>query len=218
MNSRTIGVFDSGVGGFAFVKAIQRELPQHEVIFANDAAHVPYGTKPIEETYGYVVPILQEMVRQGCELIVIACNTVTTNLIDRLRKVITVPLIGVEPMVKVAAQKTRTNKIIVCATPATLNSKRYAKLKEDFAQNIQVIEPDCGNWSYLIESNRINHEHIAEVIEPGLKRGADVIVLGCTHYHWIDEEIQLVADKRAAVINPEKPVVEQVTRVLAQLP
>ena len=107
-----IGVFDSGVGGMSVVKALRAALTDEEIIFANDAKHVPYGTKTPNEIFGYVLPILQEMVRQECEIIVIACNTVTTTLIQRLRNEISVPLVGIEPMIKTAAAKT----IVACAS------------------------------------------------------------------------------------------------------
>lgn len=213
-----IGVFDSGVGGLSVARVLRQALPTNEVIFANDATHVPYGSKPLKQIHGYVLPILQEMVAQGCELIVIACNTVTTNLITQLREELAVPLVGMEPMVKVAAKETKSNKIIVCATPATLRSERYKYLKAMYAAGVEVIEPDCSEWSSLIESNRINHDHIKQAIEPGLLLGADRIVLGCTHYHWIENDIAEIAKGRAEVMHPEQPVVAQVKRVLARLP
>lgn len=116
----TIGVFDSGIGGKSVALALERDLPQVKVIFVNDTAHVPYGSKPMDQVLGYVVPILEDLVEQGCEAIVIACNTVTTNLIQYLRLVIAVPLIGIEPMVKPAAEVTKSGVIAICATPATL--------------------------------------------------------------------------------------------------
>ncbi len=212
-----IGVFDSGVGGLSVARVLRQALPNDEVLFANDATHVPYGNKPMDQIHGYVLPILQEMTSQGCELIVIACNTVTTNLITQLRDEVAVPLVGMEPMVKVAAKDSMSHKIIVCATPATLASERYKYLKAMYAPGVEVIEPDCSDWSSLIESNQIDHDHIRAAIEPGLRQGADRIVLGCTHYHWIEDDIAAIAEDRAVVMHPEQPVVAQVKRVLERL-
>ncbi len=217
-NKLKIGVFDSGVGGLSVVKAIKRSLPDAEVTFRNDAEHVPYGDRDIEEIYKFTKPILQSLLAEGCRVIVIACNTVTTNLIDRLRQELPVPLVGMEPMVKPAAAATKKGVIAVCATPRTLSSSRYKWLKEEYAKGIKVLEPDCNDWSSMIENNRVDREKVAKTINQVIHDGADQIVLGCTHYHWIEQVIKDLAEGRAKVIQPEIPTVEQLKRVLAQLP
>lgn len=211
-----IGVFDSGIGGKSVANAIQTALPDDQVIFASDTTHVPYGTKPPEEILGYVVPILNQLVAQGCEVIVIACNTVSTTLITQLRAKIPVPLIGMEPMVKPAAEQTRSKTIAVFATPTTLASKRYSWLKHTYANGVEVLEPDCSDWSRMIETNQVDRDKIYEVTRQVCSRGADVIVLGCTHYHWIEEMIQEAAADRATILQPERPVIAQLCRVLEQ--
>jgi len=212
-----IGVFDSGVGGRSVANAIRKALPEHQVVYAQDRKNVPYGTKTPETLYELVLPILQDLVEQGCDVIVIACNTVTTTIIQELRKALSVPLIGIEPMVKPAAKLTKTNVITVCATPTTLASKRYKELKKRYAQHITVLEPDCSRWASMIEEDAIDQAHIRDVIEESLQRGADVIVMGCTHYHWIEKMVERIALGRAVVLQPEAAVVKQLTRVLAQL-
>jgi glutamate racemase len=213
-----IGVFDSGVGGLSVVNAIQKELPDAELIYKEDSEHVPYGTKTIEQIYVFTKPILEELVDDGCQIIVIACNTVTTNLIGQLRRELTVPLIGMEPMVKPAAAATSSGVIAICATPRTLSSDRYKELKQRYAASIKVLEPDCSDWSYMIEANAIDREKIAKTVEEVCKKGADQIVLGCTHYHWIEDEIKQLARDRANVLQPEKPVIAQLKRVLEITP
>lgn len=212
-----IGVFDSGIGGLSVAKAIEMTLPEHTVIFRNDAHHVPYGTKPIAEILGYVEPILQSLVDDGCQVIVIACNTVSTNLIKELRAKLSVPLIAMEPMVKPAAERTKSGVIAVCATPATLASKRYVWLKSEYAQGIEILEPDCSSWSYMIEHNKVDEELIANEINAVLAKKADVIVLGCTHYHWIETEIKALAGERAVVLQPELPVIAELKRKLQDI-
>ncbi len=212
-----IGVFDSGVGGKSVVLAIQKTLPELEVIYAEDRKNVPYGNKTPEELHRLVTPILQKLVEQGCQAIVIACNTVTTNIINLLRQELKVPLIGMEPMVKPAAGQSKTGVIAVCATPATLASPRYACLKQTYAPEIKVLEPDCSDWANLIESDRANRSHVKEQIDAVCSQRADVIVLGCTHYHWIEDIIIEEVAGRATVLQPEEPVIEQLKRVLKQL-
>jgi glutamate racemase len=212
-----IGVFDSGIGGLSVANAIKQALPQHEVIFKNDAKHVPYGSRRMDEVLTFVLPILQSMVAEGVQCIVIACNTVSTNLIEPLRNVMDVPLIAMEPMVKPAAAQTKTGVIAVCATPATLASDRYAWLKKTYAEGVTVLEPDCSTWASMIETNSVDEEAIKKLVGDVTSQNADVIVLGCTHYHWIESLVKECAGKKALVLQPEQPVIEELKRVLAQL-
>lgn len=216
--TRTIGVFDSGVGGLSVARAIEKALPQHTVIFKNDSQHVPYGNRQPAEFLDFIVPIFEAFIAEGCEAIVVACNTVSTTLITELRDQFDIPLIAVEPMIKPASQLTSSKVIAICATPATLASQRYDDLKQQFAAQVQVIEPDCADWSTLIEDNKLNQQKIKQDLQPALDAGADVIVLGCTHYHWIEEDIVALTQGRATVLQPEPAIITQLTRVLAQLP
>ncbi len=212
-----IGVFDSGVGGKSVANAIQNALPDSIVTYVNDEKNVPYGTKTAAELHQLVLPILQDLATSS-DVIVVACNTVSTTIISELREEISIPLIAMEPMVKPAAARTKRNVIAVCATPTTLGSERYGWLKQTYADGITVLEPDCGDWAQLIEQNAINDQKIRACIEPSLKQGADVIVLGCTHYHWIEADIQNIANEYgAAVLQPEVSVTLQLTQVLKQL-
>lgn len=217
MGGLKVGVFDSGVGGLSVANAVEKSLPDAEVIFKNDAEHVPYGTRSIDEIYNFSKPILQSLIDDGCQVIVVACNTLTTNCIKQLRSELSVPLIGMEPMVKPASLASKTKVICVCATPGTLSSQRYAWLKAEYAKGIKVLEPDCSDWTRMIENNDLDRQKITGIINQACEQGADQIVLGCTHYHWIEDIIKQIAAGRAAVIQPEQPVIEQLKRVAAEL-
>jgi glutamate racemase len=217
MTNTKIGVFDSGVGAIPIIHAIQKELPRLEIVYKDDKKHLPYGSRSIEEIHQFVKPIFQEFVAEGCKVIVVACNTVTTNLISELRDEFQIPMVGMEPAVKPAAEATKSGIIAVCATPRTLSSKRYAWLKREYAKNTEVLEPDCSDWAMMIENNRLDRDKIAESINELCAKNADQIVLGCTHYHWIEELIREVAANRAQVIQPEQPVINQLKRVTEQL-
>ncbi len=211
-----IGVFDSGVGGESVTNAIRQALPEHEIIYVNDRKNIPYGTKSPDQLLKLVTPIFDDLATRT-DVIVVACNTVTTTIIEELRKRFTLPLIGIEPMVKPAAEQTKSHIIAVCATPTTLASPRYGWLKDTYAKDIKVLEPDCGNWTELIENKEIDQSHVHKQIDSVCKAGADVIVLGCTHYHWIEEIIKKETKSRAVIIQPEQPVIAQLKRVLEQL-
>lgn len=212
-----IGVFDSGVGGLSVARAIEKALPEHEVLFRNDSAHVPYGTKPVKVLLGYVEPILKSLVDDGYVVIVVACNTISTTLIEELRGRIPVPLIAMEPMVKPAAGLTKSKVIAVCATPTTLSSERYIWLKDTYAKDVKVLEPDCSTWSSMIEDKALDEAVVADEINDVLTLGADVIVLGCTHYHWIEEEIKAMTGGRAVVLQPEPAIIKELKRMLFSL-
>ncbi len=212
-----IGVFDSGVGGLSMANAIKKALPDADVVLKQDKEHVPYGLREPEELLGFVVPIFQSLVDEGCQVIVVACNTVTTTLITQLRQRFSVPLVAVEPMVKPAAELTRSGVIAVCATPTTLSSQRYADLKREYAADKTVLEPDCGDWPAMIEHNRVDEKKIAERVNEVLAEQADVIVLACTHYHWIEDEIKSLAAGKAQVLQPEQAIIGQLKRVIARL-
>jgi glutamate racemase len=120
-----------------------------------------------------------------------------------------------EPMVKSAAEMTKSGTIAVCATPATLASARYAWLKREYAPDVKVLEPNCGDWAEMIERGQVNQQKIDRRITEALDSGADVIVLGCTHYHWIEDEIKALAAGRAEVIQPEPAVIERLKTVIS---
>lgn len=209
-----IGVFDSGVGGKSVADVLAIGLPEHEVLFINDVDHLPYGNKTPEELKRLVRPHLQYLVDQGCSIIVVACNTVSCTVLPEIKSEYPVEVVGIVPMVKPASLLTKSRTIAVCATPTTLASKRYAELKQEFAEGIRVIEPDCSDWALMIETNQLDQQKVRATIDAVCDAGADVIVLGCTHYHWIEDIIHTMSHGRAEVIQPESAIVERVRSLL----
>ncbi len=212
-----IGVFDSGVGGLSVANAIEKALPEADVNFVCDAAHVPYGTKSKQELLKLALPILKSLETEyKCDAVVVACNTITTTIIKDVRAELSVPVIAIEPMIKPAAALSKSGVIAVCATPATLKSERYAQLKQDYAKNVVVLEPDCSNWALLIEQNKLDKKQIKSMVNDVIAKSADVIVLGCTHYHWIEEDIRKLAKGRALIIQPEQAIIKRLIETLKQ--
>ncbi len=212
-----IGVFDSGVGGRSVANAIQRAMPEHKVLYRQDKQNIPYGSKRISQLKKFVTPIVLDMERDGCDVIVIACNTVSTTIIQDLREVVSVPLIAVEPMIEQAALVTKSGVITVCATPRTLKSERYKHLRNTYASDLKVLQPDCSEWASMIERQAVDRAHIRDTIRDSLAAGSDVIVLGCTHYHWIEEIIERIVGEKAAILQPEQDAIIELQEVLAQL-
>lgn len=210
-----LGVFDSGIGGEAVAAALQKTFPDAEIITVNDRDNVPYGEKSRERVIGLTDAAIQPLLASRCDVIILACNTATTAAIATLRsRYPTQRFIGIEPMIKPAAALTKSGRIAVCATPATLGSARYDELISLYGANLSIIEPDCQEWAYMIEHNQINHQKIAETIEQVCNTGADVIVLGCTHYHWIKDDIIALTRGRAVVLEPSEAIGRQVVALL----
>lgn len=210
-----LGVFDSGIGGEAVAAALQNTFPDASMLIVNDKANVPYGGKSPSEVIRLTDAAIQPLLSAQCDVIVLACNTATAAAIETLRgRYPSQKFIGIEPMIKPAAALTKTNTIAVCATPATLASNRYHNLVARYAADIKIIEPDCSDWAYLIEHSQINHEHIAAVIESVINEGADVIILGCTHYHWIKDDIISLTRGRAVVLEPSEAIGQRVAQLL----
>lgn len=210
-----LGIFDSGIGGEAVAAALSQTFPDAEIMTVNDRVHVPYGSRSREEVLRFTDTAIQPLLNHQSDVIVLACNTATTAAISVLRE--RYPgqkFIGIEPMIKPAAALTTTGTIAVCATPATLNSDRYHELIAHYGAGLNIIEPDCSDWAHMIEHNRINHQKIADTIESVIAQGADVVVLGCTHYHWIKDEIIDLTRGRARVLEPSEAIGRRITQLL----
>lgn len=212
-----LGVFDSGIGGKAVALSLEKAFPAATILTVNDSRNVPYGNKTKEQVFELTRAAIQPLLEADCDIIILACNTATAVAIEKLRALYPhQKFIGLEPMIKTAASMTQTKKIAICATPATLSSERYVNLKQKFAADITVIEPDCSDWAYLIENNQINKRHIESVVQQVRKNDADIIVLACTHYHWIQDTIRITAGSAISVIEPSEAIVRRVSQLLVQ--
>ncbi len=210
-----LGVFDSGIGGEAIAASLRTAFPEAEIEIVNDRKNVPYGSKSPGQIIALTDTAIQPLLALGCDIIVLACNSASAAAIETLRA--TYPeqkFIGLEPMVKPAAAMSKSKIIAVCATPATLASNRYQRLKQTYATNIAVLEPDCSDWAHMIEHDRIDPLIVRHTIEDVCDQGADVVVLGCTHYHWIKELIEETTRGRAAVIDPSDAIARRVAQLL----
>lgn len=211
-----LGIFDSGIGGQAVATALGVAFPKANILVVNDKEHVPYGDKTPQEIIRLTNTAIQPLLREQCDIIIIACNTATAIAIETLRDYYPQQrFIGIEPMIKTAAKLSKSNKIAVCATPATLASSRYRQLIASHAQHLTILEPDCSEWAYMIENNLINDQHIVATIQDVCNRGADVIVLGCTHYHWIKERILQITPPRVHVIEPSEAIAARIRHLIA---
>jgi glutamate racemase len=216
MNGPTkIGVFDSGIGGKAVAKRLEELLPDAEIICIDDHEHVPYGNRAVADIIQLTNVAIRPLIDAKCDAIVIACNTVTTVAISHLRE--TYPemnFVGIEPMIKPAAAQTKSGKIAVLATPVTLASSSYDTLKKTWAHGITVIEPDTSRWAALIEAGKSDEVPIEDTIFQLIEQNVDVIVLACTHYHWLKERAKTAAGVRAIILEPTDAIGNRIISLL----
>lgn len=210
-----IGVFDSGIGGKAIAEFLQREFVNADILRVDDHKNLPYGDKSSDEVRALTDRAIQPLLSAKCEVIILACNTATAAAIEFLRqKYKDQEFIGLEPMVKPAAEQTKTGVIAICATPGTLASQRYRNLKHTYGRGLTILEPDCSDWARMIEANQVDELIIRHTIDDALRDGADIIVLACTHYHWIRELIEQTASGRATILDPSNAIVQRLHNLI----
>ena len=216
----TIGIMDSGVGGLSVFREIRRLLPSEHYVYYSDSANCPYGEKDPEFIRNRCREIARLMVSRGADAMVIACNTATAAAISMLRNEFSMPFIGMEPAVKPAALGTRTGVIGVLATAGTLKGSNYLKLKSDVQDGIRVVEHVGSGFVELVEGGELDGTHteatVADSLRPLLAAGADVIVLGCTHYPFLLPVLEKVAGPGVRFIDPAPAVARHLLDILAQ--
>jgi glutamate racemase len=218
MSSAPIGVFDSGVGGLSILAGIHELLPAENLLYLADSAHAPYG--PRGETYirDRCDRIMQFFLQQQVKAVVVACNTATAAAIAWLRERYSLPIIGVEPAVKPAAELSNRGIVGVLATSGTLASDKYITLHNRFTHEVEIITRACPGLVELIEQPVADtvslRKLLAEFTLPMLEKGADILVLGCTHYSLITDVIQQVVGPEVRIVDSGTAVAKQLQRKL----
>ncbi|WP_298549987.1 glutamate racemase [uncultured Algibacter sp.] len=217
-NKQPIGIFDSGVGGTSIWKEINTLLPNEQTIYLADSANAPYGPKGKNAIIDLCVKNTEYLLKENCKLIVVACNTATTNAIDYLRSNYTVPFIGIEPAIKPAALQTKTNAIGILATKGTLTSELFSKTSNLFTNNIKVIEQIGNGIVELIENGKLQSDEMKSLLrvylDPMIKANIDYLVLGCTHYPYLIPMLLELLPKHVKIIDSGEAVARQTKAVL----
>lgn len=216
-----IGVFDSGVGGLSVLRQIRLQLPSEDLIYVADSGFAPYGDKPAALVQARADYILQRLQQAGCKAVVVACNTVTGLSISALREQFSgLPLVAIEPAVKPAAALTRSGVVGVLATRNTVDSPGLARLIAKYANGVQVLPQACPGWVERVESGELDGPEtlaaVCERVQPLLSAGADVLVLGCTHYPFLTPIIERVIGPLVTIVDPAPAVARELMRRLAQ--
>lgn len=220
VNNAPIGIFDSGVGGLTVARAIVDQLPYESIVYIGDTAHAPYGPLSISEVRGHATRIADELVRRGCKLIVIACNTATAAFLHDARERYDVPVLGVIlPAVRRAVATTRNGKIGVIGTVGTINSGSYQDLFSA-SPNVEAFAQACPSFVDFVERGITSGRQILGVaqayVEPLQAAGVDTLVLGCTHYPLLTGVIQLAMGDHVTLVSSAEETAKDVLRVLSE--
>ena len=214
----TVGVFDSGSGGLSVLREIRKILPRERYIYYSDNAHCPYGEKSPEYIIDRGRTITRDLISRGADAIVVACNTATAAAIATLRAEFPIPFVGMEPAVKPAALGTRTGVIGVRATAGTLKGSKYLNTRGRFEDAVRIVEHVGAGYVELVESLELEGPHAEQVVwkslQPLLDEGADIIVLGCTHYPFLLPVMQKLASPEVTFIDPAPAVARRLQEVL----
>ena len=216
-----VGIFDSGVGGLSVLRAVREFMPEQDILYLADQAHVPYGPRPLLQVREFAEGITRFLLDRGAGLIVVACNAASAASLHYLRNTFPgVPFVGMEPAVKPAAEQTRSGVVGVLATPATFQGALYASVLERFARDVTVLQDTCPGLVAEVESGNLEGDAIREILtnalSPMLQAGIDTVVLGCTHYPFVIPLIQEIAGPGVRVIDPAPAIARQTRRLLSQ--
>ena len=218
MNKQPIGIFDSGVGGTSIWKEIHTLLPFENTIYLADSINAPYGPKGEERIKELCVKNTELLLDKNCKLIIVACNTATTNAIDFLRANYTNPFIGIEPAIKPAALQTKTNAIGILATKGTLSSKLFHKTTNLFGNGINIIEQEGEGIVQLIETGKLYSDEMKGLLniylKPMIEANIDHLVLGCTHYPYLMPILLEILPKHVKIIDSGEAVAKQTKAIL----
>jgi len=220
MSNNPIGIFDSGVGGTSIWKEILKILPRENTIYLADSSNAPYGEKPKEEILDICIKNTEFLISRGAKIIVVACNTATTNAIDILRKKFNIPFIGIEPAIKPAALATQTKAVGILATKGTLSSELFNKTSQKFTSEIKVIEQVGTGLVPLIEAGKTDSIEmdslLQKLMQPMIANNVDYLVLGCSHYPYLIPKIKKLLGSGVTIIDSGFAVAKQTEKVLIE--
>jgi len=220
-NREPIGVFDSGVGGISVLRELVKIMPNEDYIYLGDSLHAPYGTKSLEEVRELTIYNVEKLMKRGAKSIVVACNTATSAAVALLRdRYPDLPLVGIEPAIKPAVTEYAGGRIVVMATPMTLQQEKFQKLMGQYKMKARIICLPCPGLMEFIERGDLDgddlRKYLTELLWGIVKERVDAIVLGCTHYPFVRGMIvQVVGDKVAIFDGGSGTAREMKRRLLA---
>ena len=220
--NKSIGLFDSGIGGISILNSLVTKLPNENFIYLSDNKNCPYGDKSQKEITILSIKNSKKLIELNCKIIIVACNTATTNCIEFLRKEISIPIFGVEPGVKPALLNTKSKNIGVLATKNTLTSELFNKTANNNLKNNIKIHEQIGyelvnEIEKGVSNNKPLKQYLRKYLKPMLENNIDYLVLGCTHYHFLINEIRELINKNISIVDTITPITNHVVNILNRL-
>lgn len=219
INNQPIGLFDSGIGGTSIWSAIHKLMPNEDTIYLADSRNAPYGKKSKDEIIALCIKNTEFLLEMNAKLIVVACNTATTNAIKELRAKYQIPIIGIEPAIKPAALNSKTQTIGVLATKGTLSSELFNKTVEIY-QDTKIVEQIGHGLVELIENGKINSPEMSQLLhsylQPMIDENIDYLVLGCSHYPYLIPQIKKILPNNIHIIDSGEAVAKQTQKILEE--
>ncbi|WLD23215.1 glutamate racemase [Flavobacterium dauae] len=216
-DTRPIGLFDSGIGGTTIWHAIHKLLPNENTIFLGDSINAPYGQRSKEEIIQLSKKNTEWLLQQNAKVIIVACNTATTNAVSELRNTYNIPIIGIEPAIKPAALHTKTGKVGVLATQGTLQSKKYTEAQTLYP-NVKFINQIGYGIVQLIENGDLYSAELEDLLKsfitPMIDEDIDHLVLGCTHYPYLLPVLNKFLPSAVKVIDSSEAVAKRTLKIL----
>lgn len=213
-----VGVFDSGVGGLSVLRAIRQALPAEQLLYVADSGYAPYGDRHVEFIEERATLLTEFLLESGAKAIVVACNTATVVAIKKLRAWCPVPIVAMEPAIKPAAGLTRTGVVGVLATSQTLASPNVERLCAAHGSQVKILLQACPGLVEQVEQGDLagpaTRALLVRYIAPLLEAGADTLVLGCTHYPFLEPLIREVAGPGVTIVDPAAAVARELVRRL----
>ena len=214
-----IGIFDSGIGGISILEKLKQLLPNENFIYLADNRNCPYGSKSKKEIISLSKKNCEKLIELNCKIIIIACNTSTTNSIKKLREIIAIPIIGIEPGLKPAIHYTKTKNIGILATEKTLGSKLFFEtLNQNRIDDINIHEQIGHELVNLIEEDSHSKQNLQKILEkylaPMINKNIDCLLLGCTHYNHIKDIIEEIIPVDIKIVDTITPVNKRVLNIL----
>ena len=214
-----IGLFDSGIGGISILEKLKQLLPNENFIYLADNRNCPYGSKSKKEIISLSKKNCEKLIELNCKIIIIACNTSTTNSIKKLREIIAIPIIGIEPGLKPAIHYTKTKNIGILATEKTLGSKLFFEtLNQNRIDDIHIHEQIGYELVNLIEEDSHSKQNLQKILEkylvPMINKNIDCLLLGCTHYNHIKNIIEEIIPVDIKIVDTIVPVNKRVLNIL----
>lgn len=215
-----IGIFDSGVGGLSVLRIIRNALPNERLIYVADSAHAPYGDRHPDFIEARALEMVQFLVNAGVKAIVVACNTATVVAIEKLRSLHSLPIVALEPAIKPAVEHTKSRVVGVLATQRTVESSSVARLCELYGESARIILQPCPGLVEQVERGETESERTRHLLEGYistlLAAGADTLVLGCTHYPFLESQIRNIVGPDICMIESSAAVARQLKRRLGE--